>query len=325
MIPGVSFSHQGSVFHQPLLKPCTTAGVWRTRDCLNRSTRCLRFRRQSSEQDFVFISLICVCLFPKRICSSNRMCATRHFIRGRTLGPPLRRAACKKARQDSEERREHQSPPLCGKEQDWGQFHGSGASEGASVIKIGGTYEGWAFGWFVSESFPAFLCSDKFKPRFLSEPCAQLIPYPLSLPCLATPKMSTSLMLTSLVLPALIFSSPYLCPKTSCKVPDRDPGRSLALYHVLFGLHTPLLSPHGNHWQEPRVSLRGNRCFLVCQSPYHSLLFPNPGGGQMSVFVKMHRLLFYFVFSVHLLYFSFRSFLMNQKAESWFPCANPMQ
>lgn len=45
------------------------------------------------------------------------MGAVRHFLRGRTLGTPHRRAIFKKARKYSEERRESKSLPLCGKEQ----------------------------------------------------------------------------------------------------------------------------------------------------------------------------------------------------------------
>ena len=124
-IPDFPSSHRISVLHQPLIKPCATARVWRARNCLKRSTRCLRFHSQSHGQYIVFISLTCVCLFPKRIWSSNRMmCVTRHFTRGRALGSPHRRATCEKASKTVRKERTWPPPPRpppCGqRERQWG-------------------------------------------------------------------------------------------------------------------------------------------------------------------------------------------------------------
>ena len=101
------------MLHQPLIKPCATARVWRARNCWKRSTRCLKFHSQSSGQYIAFISLTCVCLFPKRIWSSNRMmCVTRHFTRGRTLGSPHRRAPGEKASKTVRKERTWKSLPM---------------------------------------------------------------------------------------------------------------------------------------------------------------------------------------------------------------------
>ena len=174
-IPDFPSSHRISVLHQPLIKPCATARVWRARNCLKRSTRCLRFHSQSHGQYIVFISLTCVCLFPKRIWSSNRMmCVTRHFTRGRALGSPHRRATCEKASKTVRKERTWPPPPPHRVDRGKGSggeslrtVHASGAPEMALVMKIGDVCEGPALGWLSQE---AFLCSE-FKTSFLKKLC----------------------------------------------------------------------------------------------------------------------------------------------------------
>lgn len=71
----------------------------------------------------------------------------------------------------------------------------------------------------------------------------------------------------------------------------------------------------------------GTDAFLFAKVPTTTVLFPNPGGGQMSVFSLWKCIDYFFIlYFLCICYISaLEVFLMNQKAESWFPCANPMQ
>lgn len=167
------------------------------------------------------------------------------------------------------------------------------------MFKIGGTSEGWALGFLadLSLSFSwnqeASSCV-RTTSSLASFENLETIPY--SYPCHA--EMSNSFCWHPPIvclLPPVFPSSKYpliTIRNLPANFQTWACGLRLAFCHVLFSLHAPPLTLHGNHWEDMRVGCLHKRGhMLFTKVPTAPCCFPNTGnsflgldGSQVSVF-----------------------------------------